>query len=171
MLICKHPAGGIIGSVTLIDVEDGISISEPVTAINDFTDEILHFNYQSNQPNLADAKPVSTIVNLGFSAVEVTWPTGIEAFSSVIMKTSLYGEFALDTSINAKTDWLVTFPTKQFFTDASLNPTTVLPFSGPFQGRACEEVYLTFTDREQQWLPDYASGIQPGIPYTYLRKK
>ncbi len=110
------PTGGLMGKVELINVARGIAISEKATVIDDFSDEVLHFPPENNSPNLSDGKTTSFVVNNKGEKLITQWPTGFEAVSSVLMKTSISNEYVLSDSIGAQTDWIMTMPTRQFHT-------------------------------------------------------
>ena len=157
------PSGGIMGNVILIDVAEGIAASEEATVIDDFSDEILHFRVDNDSPSLADGKTTSTVQNNGAS-FDMEWLTGFEALSSVLMKTVISNEYALDPSINAKTDWIITMPTRQYHTDLEYasSDTPIAPFTDELKNNdaSCEpySIYGLF-DREEQ-----SPVIQPEGP-------
>ena len=145
------PTGGILGNVTLIDVINGIAVSEPVTTLVDFSDDILHFNIDNSSPSLADGKTTST-VEVNGAIYNLEWETGIEAVTSVLMKSRVNNEYALDTEINAQTDWIITMPTKSFHTDPMFlsDESPIPPFIGTLAApNYCEEFGYAIYDREE----------------------
>ncbi len=110
------PAGGLAGNVVLINVIEGLAISEKATLLNNFSDGVIHFNVDSVSPNLNDGVTSSTVFHDG-RLFESQWSTSFEAVSSVLMAKNLTSEYALDEGISAKTEWLMTFPTSQYHTD------------------------------------------------------
>ncbi len=156
------PSGGVTGDVSLIDVLNGTEIKQQATALGDFSGSILHFNIDNDSPSLADAKPVS--INYGVNGQKQTlnWPTGIEAVSSVLMKSTIDNEYELDASTNVSNDWIITLPTRQYHTDP-VYAVTSLPLK-PFvansvNGITCENYNVTdIFDREE--------GITPGFPQS-----
>lgn len=120
------PSGGITGQVILVNVSEGISISQDPTALDDFSDEILHFNANDDSPTLADSKTTST-VNHKHGMNQLDWGTGFEAVSSVLMTAKIANEYALDASINAKTDWIITLPTKHYHMDEKYSNEMLVP--------------------------------------------
>ena len=100
------PTGGVMGNSTLINVNQGIAMSQPVTVLDNFSDQVLHFNVDSDSPSLADSKLTSTLEIGENSSVEFEWSAAIDAVSSVMMKDSVFNEFVLTDSIGAQTDWI-----------------------------------------------------------------
>jgi len=147
------PSGGIMGNVILIDVNEGVAMSADATVLDDFSDDILHFNIDNDLPSLADGKMTSAVENNAV-IINMGWPTGFEAVSSVLMKSKLSNEYALDASINAKTDWIVTLPTAHFHTDP-INLSTnevVAPFTSLLANNkpGCEPYFVSgLYDREE----------------------
>lgn len=161
------PSGGLIGNIVLINVIEGLSINEKATALNDFSEEIMHFSADNNAPNLTDADPVSTVKQQG-QTYESQWSTGFEAVSSVLMAKSLNAEYALDEEISAKTDWLITFPTSQYHTDPLFVQGDYA--IGPFvemsdQEPSCAKYYIyNVFNRDGERLIDSIGIPPPGSP-------
>ncbi|MCF6319532.1 MAG: hypothetical protein L3J83_09705 [Proteobacteria bacterium] len=150
------PTGGIMGNATLINVTAGLAMSQPVTVLDDFSDDVLHFNVDSDSPSLADSK-FTSIVDIGEnSSAEFEWSSAIDAVSSVMMKDSIFNEYVLTDVIGAQTDWIMTLPTRQYYVDPLFTDrnTPVAPFSIKTDNRTnCEEMTIVFYDREAQ-VPD-----------------
>jgi hypothetical protein len=70
-------------------------------------------------------------------------------------------ELNTEAALGASTDWLMTFPTKQFYVDPGIVGTSfdlhLPPFSDLFDGSSCDGVSPNFFDR---------SGIQDFIQYV-----
>jgi hypothetical protein len=162
------PTGGIMGDVILIDVEDGLSISQDGIAIEDFSDDILNFSSDSELPNLANAKSESYVQANG-SSHKLQWSRGIDAISALLMRFELQNEYALDAVIAAETDWLVSFPTKQFYTDPTIigssepiPPFTTSMFLNNAVRRGCEPYGVSVINDREARNPVLPPGI--GIP-------
>ncbi len=111
------PAGGISGDLTLINVPKGVAMNAKPTVIDSFSNEILHFNPESDSPSLADGMLNSRIVDKQGRSFDIAWDSGIKALSSVLMVSSFANEFEINSDFGAKTTWITTLPTKQYFTD------------------------------------------------------
>ncbi len=120
------PTGGLSATAILINVAQGISMAEPVTALTGFSSRILHYNSNSRSPTLADGTNRSTVI-VDNQSQQLIWPTGFEALSSVLSKAVIHGEYALDEAIQAQTDWIISMPTRQFHIEPE---TAAAPFSG-----------------------------------------
>ncbi len=120
------PSGGISGHLILVDVVEGISISQDPTVLEDFSEDILHFNSGDDSPSLANSKTTSNIEQNGGS-ITLEWPTGFEAVTSVLMTSTLSNEYALDQGVNAKTDWIITLPTKHYHLDEQYTSEESIP--------------------------------------------
>ena len=160
------PSGGITGSIELINVLNGVAISEPVTALKDFSDVILHFSADNDSPALSDSKLSSTITAEQGNSLELHWETGYESVSSVLMKTQIMTEYVLTDGIGAQTEWMVSFPTRQYFVDElyiGQSPFPIPPFAGTRGDNVytyeqnnntifpdCEVITTTLYDREEQ---------------------
>jgi hypothetical protein len=146
------PQGGITGSVVLIDTFNGIEIKQQATILEDFSRDILHFNVDNDSPSLADASAISKITDVNDNTQAFNWATGIEAVSSVLMKSSMANTNEIDTDVT--TDWIATLPTRQYHTDPvyAVSGIPLKPFEiNAVNGISCEQfndngVY----DREQQ---------------------
>ena len=162
------PSGGIMGNVILIDVNEGVAMNEDATVLDDFSDDILHFNIDNDSPSLADSKMNSAVENNAI-IINMDWPTGFEAVSSVLMKSQLSNEYALDTIINAKTDWIVTLPTAHFHTDPIHLQTNevVAPFTSLLTNNkpGCEPYLVSGLYNREELAPINPPGtVIPGSP-------
>ncbi len=71
------------------------------------------------------------------------------ALNAALTAESISNEFATDASAGAKTEWVVTFPTKRFHVDTALAP--LAPFTSAWSKTeaSCHEVETEFYDREE----------------------
>ncbi len=146
----QPPTGGITGNITLIHVGEGFAISQEPTVLKNFTDAMLHNDIGNESPSLADST-LSADIEYNGTYANITLPTGIEAVSALLMKQTLSNEYALNPDIAAKTDWIMTLPTRQYHVDPeySVSQTPVAPFTS--NGLACEPFSVSkMFDREEQ---------------------
>lgn len=129
------------------------------------------YNDSFHQPDLADANTTGTYLDT--AGVQQNGPAnGAAAVLYVLARQSVVNQWAnrnvAATGWKVNSDWIVTFPTKRFYTDASSNefsgrapgrsglPTVGLPapfanfFSTPIAGQSCDPVTFKFYDREEQ---------------------
>jgi len=184
----NSPTGGLFGSAAVVDVANGTMLAYNPEAIDGFFDvpgdaADLHEDPGSLEPSLNRARtgsvnpPVTSYVfssGTASTVVTSTWNRGIDAVSAIFMVDALYNEYTTDNNLGAETEWVVTFPTKNFYVDDVLFggrvslPTTGAPSGlrfalAPFAGYgftrtssaglsgsfACESVDLTIFDREE----------------------
>jgi len=147
--------GGLFGSASIVDVAEGVDFAYNADAIQSFTLSQLHSAPGDLFPSLITGSETSSIVFYEGIAVTTDWLTSsVEAVSASYMHQNLYGEYALDTEIAAKTEWVVTFPTKSFYVDParSISPVPVEPFTRTISANGACEPYAVdgFFDREEQ---------------------
>lgn len=159
------PANVLVGNATLINVASGKAIDATPTAIQGFQDQnAIIFAPGDLQPSLADGNvgpTVNMLVDGALAAVTITpaiVPGSVEAVSALITANSLINEYAsggTETS-GARTDWVVTFPTKHHYTDSPISTFTQAqtqpPFHQAFQptGQSCDPISLSLYDREEK---------------------
>ncbi len=161
--------GGLYGYGVLINVDDGTAFGMDATAVVNFADlsqgplPNLHTEPGNIEPGLNDAQLNVTVFNAD-TASSSTYPmvTGIDAVSALFMTDVIINDYVVDPDINAKTDWIVNFPTKKDYTQG---PLAIAPFSsvwGPNAnddgGIACEPVSLFFWDREEAFEDTPSEG-------------
>jgi hypothetical protein len=170
------PANVLVGNATIINVAKGIAIDATPTAIQSFADtNTIIFVPGGDLPTLAegdnltanfivDGAPVQRAV----SPADVA--PSVDAVSTVLMAGSIINEYAsggTETS-GAKTDWIVTFPTKHYYTDGLGSITTVAfpPFTEAFtpRGSSCDAISVAIYDREEKTIRKVADNDFSPVP-------
>lgn len=162
-------SGGIYGAASIINVADGTMFSYNATAIDGFFDsgDMSHTDPGNLLPSLASGTGDTSYVFSGGAVLEHTWSETFEAVNAVITHDKIMNEYVTDAEIGARTEWVVTMPTKRLHTDQK---TTALP---PFTRGwyktgsgatlkwfyACEDLTFKFYDREER--PD---AVTPDAP-------
>lgn len=177
-------SGGLFGSATLVDVAEGFAVGYNADAFQAYSNAQQHANPGDLFPNIGTGSSSQSIIFNNGVAVTTDWLTSsVEAVSASYMHSNVYGEYALDDSINARTEWVVTFPTKSFYVDnlVSIAPVPVAPFTteivldpaSPLYGIGACEQYLVvgLYDREEMSPTDppgtvIPSPVPPGIDPT-----
>jgi hypothetical protein len=182
------PSGGLYGTGAIINIALGTYINYNATALEAFRSTAVHTTPISPEPNLADADPVSTVITSdrvirsiwGSQRVGSSNSPGqrIDAVSSVLMAANLSNEFSTEASIGAASEWVVTMPTKRFYSDSvtSGSVTAIAPFTIPFnvgapsniterQYNACEALLPTMVSRAQEIVQETVF-FQPPLPPT-----
>ncbi len=177
------PAGGIFGAASVVDGAEGTQVSYDADAVAAFAQTVLHSAPGDVFPSVrqADFDPnanglVDSLVfdsDLG-SVIASEWFAGEDAVSAVFMRNQIYNEYALDSDLDASTEWVLTFPTKRFYTDPAIvgefGPARP-PFTDVFDfptGGACEEFGIRFWDREERTVTPNITPIDfspqpPGV--------
>ena len=162
------PAGGLYGSGTIVDVQNGTLHAYTADAIEGFysgsPSAFLHSNPGSTFPSLAQAETGDTGLATTFvftatgQLIDSTWTSGRDdAVSALYMHNSIFNEFVTSPNVGATSEWVVTFPTKRFYVNKAAP--AIAPFTDVFpnDGSACEEIGINYWDREEQ-----VPGTPPG---------
>ncbi len=185
------PTGGLLGAGGIVNVAQGTFYAYNADAISGFSKTVLFADapYGASTLDLANTVPGVATAFVPDASGELSrsdYPTspaapgqpnrGIDAVSTLFMASSLLNEYNVDSSIGSNTDWVVTFPTKRFYTDSSIvgvpvgDPGALAPFNFTFGqlatgnggGKSCSLVWPTWFDRES------AVYIAPPPPYQGL---
>lgn len=150
------PTPNLFGSVAIVDVGQGTFFGYTPDALTGFTDTALAAGSSGSGPTLEDANtaiaaPLTRAsVVVGNRPLDVDYEFPIDAVSAVFMADAIYNEYFADPSFGAATEWLVTLPTREFYTDPALAQTVVPPFGALFQnGRSDTFVGGAVYDREE----------------------
>ncbi len=155
--------GGLFGSASIVNVGEGLAMTYDAIAIDEFWvgGAGNHSEPGSLLPSLGEGDSSSTVFDEGV-AVTSSYLSGAEAVSSMFTKQSIYNEYALDTFIDGKSEWVISFPTKNFHVDV---PVAIPPFTTEWNGvNACHEFELTIWDREEQLEILTVGGVSPRPP-------
>lgn len=157
------PNGGINGAASIVDVADGLMVSYRAEALRDFYTNAtapgaLHAEPVGATPNLASidsgrgvALARTDVPGLGWVNEEYALPSPRpDAVSLVLMQSEVLNDFNVDSAIGASTEWVITFPTKRYYTDVATSAEVRAPFTDPFRddGAAREQVRRDFHDRD-----------------------
>jgi len=144
------PTGGLIGGITLINVNSGSDYTADAVALDNFSDRSQYSGAGSTLPNLAQASPAISTVVANNAVFTSAWPAGPDAVSAVLMHDQVMNEFVLDAGTNSGTDWVVTMPTKRFYVGLGTGTPAEL-FQRNFNKTdgACDDVSLNIYDREE----------------------
>jgi len=174
-----NPTGGLFGSVAIINIAAGTMLSYNAEALDEFRQDptdfprgsknsvVLHTLGNQPHPNLSDAltdpanKLASASVFVDGQLLRADYPAetqAIDAVSAVFMADTLANDFVVEPAIGAQSEWIVTFPTKRFYTDQGLvGDTPIVPFSKSYpdqdsQSARCMEAGFSVYDREENSL-------------------
>jgi len=136
------PAGGIYGAASIVDVAQGTLYAFDAIAIDGFSDIAQHTGPGDPKPNLSTAVTDSAhdiataYVPIGNAMIRANYPAatrGIDAVSAVLMTDRIYNEYVTDPALGATSEWVVTVPTHQFYSDPAIVGTTARSYLAPFE--------------------------------------
>lgn len=168
------PSGGIYGGGAIVNVSNGTYINYNADALERYSVQIQHTNPGNILPNVATG---TTCVNaLGCANIAGTVPVNgaesivfdngnlivsnwtaanrVDAVSAVFAYDNLINEYTVETGLGARSEWVVTFPTKRFYVDPLFVAAAVPPFTVRFlgtegNGTACEPISISAYNREE----------------------
>ena len=124
------PTGGLIGNISIINVNDGTDFGLDAIALSQWSDRVQWTPAGSVGPTLADASPASSVVldsrDEDDLMVVTRWTTGRDAVSALFMTYGISNDFTVEQPIKAATDWIISMPTKRFYVRGNQ---TSAPFS------------------------------------------
>lgn len=118
-------SGGLFGGAAIINVGNGTMFSYDAKAIQGY-DRSADGNHQRPGglvPNLADGDATDATVFFGAPRDEAAtfhYLRSIDAVSAVFMHANTMNEYNIEAGLAAASEWVITFPTKQWYVDDSL---------------------------------------------------
>jgi hypothetical protein len=156
--------GGLFGGISLVNPLAGGDVTADAVALASFSATPLYFQPGSIFPNLPFVNPKLSVVFNNTEVVTTDWSASsnaVDAVSAALMHDNVYNEFVLDPGTKSGTDWVLTFPTKKFYFNASFNVTKL--FENNFRATgACDEILLTQYNREEQTVVNVPGFSPPG---------
>ena len=115
-------SGGLFGSAAIINGAAGTMYSYDAHAVQGFDDKDRgnHHTPGTSRPSLNSGNVTDAWVFFGepiVKAVELSYPFGIDAISAVFMHEKVMNEYAVNANIGGLSEWVVTFPTKNWYVD------------------------------------------------------
>lgn len=145
------PTGGLSGSSLFIVPELAYSMSIPVTAIDGWAKSGTNYHKSPGvlSPDLDDGVPKAVVNGVTVNYTSKT-NGSVLAMSALLAADSINNEVQTQDTIAGETDWVVTFPTKKYFTNgtSAAAPFTTVYDSTKVDGNACEPMTLVRRDRE-----------------------
>lgn len=170
-----NPTGGLSGEAMVLNVAAGTVMAYQATALADFRVDPADVPQGSRATVLNHYKPgdaivglddaisdpatnlVSAVINLPNRRQELVYPRerAIDAVSAVLSADAININYVNDASIGGTTDWVITFPTRPFYTDqaivgtAAIKPfTSIYPGAGGSENTAAMPVPYALRDRD-----------------------
>jgi len=124
----------------------------------------IHYQPGNIYPNLEDGDQNVATVFFGVpqnKAVDITYAFSVDAVSAVFMHEFTLNEYTTgDIPGAAATEWIITFPTKNFYVDFG---TVYPPFTQKYGASDCEVVSLVTFDRDERTFTEERGGILPPV--------
>lgn len=161
------PTGGLAGTGVLINVNNGSDMGYNAVALADLRPQSglpIYFDIGDDRPNWNNIDPVSAVIS-GTNAYRSDWLALFpeDAASSVFMHTDVINEYVLDNATLSNTDWVMTFPTKQFYVGGP-GDVAITPFTEDYDDGSCEPIDFTYFDREERGAAASDADFSPLPP-------
>ena len=144
------PSGGLSGSSLFIVPSMAYSMDMEVTAVDGWAKAGTNYHKSPGtiKPTLEDGVPKARVNDLVLDYTSQT-NGSVLATSALLASKSVFNEVQTEDVIAAETDWVVTFPTKHYFTNGTTPsaPFTAVYDSTEAKSTACETMSLTRRDR------------------------
>jgi hypothetical protein len=146
----QPPTGGLMGGMTLINVQSGSDYTADAVALDNFSQNVLYTGAGVTTPDLTQANPSISVVVANNNVYQSLWPAGPDAVSAVLMHDHIMNEYVLDAVTASGTDWVVTMPTKRFYVfPGTGTPAELFQRNFNKTDGACDDVTLNIYDREE----------------------
>jgi len=173
--LTSPPRGGLSGRASILNSPTGGAYTFSPTAIDAWTVLNSYTEAGSVSPKLIDVSPTTSNIFTSAGVVTATWPVGPNAMSAVLMRNTVQNEFILDAGTQSQTDWIVTFPTKRYFTltGPGAAPVASAPFANNFHNTvndgSCDPYSVSLFNREEQGPTGGTTLPQPSpLPPTVI---
>jgi hypothetical protein len=157
------PTGGLYGAASIINVAQGLMYTLNASAIDGFSSIVQHGAPAAATPDLNTGSPnagaaFAAYVAVGSKLVEADFNRSEDAISALFTADNLFNEYVVSPGLGAQSDWIVTLPTKRFYTDPALlfGAAVRAPFDNVFSsasgGTSCSPIATQFWNREEQTI-------------------
>jgi hypothetical protein len=155
----SNPTGGISGTGTIVSASmstgyaatalEGLELPLKLTDSGDVVGTTLATGLNKTARLITQNTETSST-----QTIAADFANSIDAVSAVLMVENLYGEYAQDATF--ATDWVITSPTRSFYTNPSSSPSARSPFVTSWdrnKGEACEPIFYEAFDRNSFYYP------------------
>ena len=166
--------GGLFGSASIVNPDKGYLFSYDATAIANFYQSftVSHTDPGFLTPSLQDGDVgfhqalISGVTSFSSNAF-LNWDQDVAGhlpLNGALTINALLNEYSLESSIEAATEWVVTFPTKRFHTDAvEFGLEAAIPPFGDLWTKddpySCDTIPFEFWDREEAKVEPDDGGV------------
>jgi hypothetical protein len=152
------PRGGLHGFAAIVDTLGGTMLGYGAEAIAGFSTMVQHTGQGDALPDLGsavgtDGVVVTRVVHADGEAM-LRYPAAqaIDAVSAIFTARAVYNDFVSSAAVGGASEWVMTFPTKLFYTDLTAGP-AIAPFVNVFprsgtQGSAPLSFAIDVRDRD-----------------------
>ncbi|MBL8299277.1 MAG: hypothetical protein JNN30_13140 [Rhodanobacteraceae bacterium] len=188
-----NPTGGLSGEAMVLNVAAGTVMAYQATALADFRVDpadlpqgsrasvVKHVMPSDGLVGLSDALSdpatgfANAVIDLPNRRQELTYPRerAIDAVSAVLAADAVNVSYVNDASIGGTTDWVVTFPTRRYYTDSAIvGSTPIKPFTSVYPGAGGSEntaampVSYSLRDRDGRSVL-VAGGLTPVVDLRF----
>jgi hypothetical protein len=123
----ERNSGGLFGGAAVINVNDATMYAYNAKAIQGFDKDLdgnsLHYEPGSINPNLNSGDQNVATIFFGVPqdvAVPLTYYRGVDAISATMMHEYTMNEFNQLAALKTASEWIVTFPTKNWYVDRAI---------------------------------------------------
>jgi len=116
------PSGGLFGGAAIVNVQGGAMYSYDAKAIDGFFgDDDVDSDYLHQEPGTilpsldSGGNAIGIVFVDGKAKSSIGLERGVDAVSYVFMHDQIMNEYTTESAVNAATEWVITFPTKQFY--------------------------------------------------------
>ncbi|MGA9335378.1 MAG: hypothetical protein WBV39_13955, partial [Rudaea sp.] len=176
----QPPTSGLIGTASVINVSNGTYFTYAADALEGFTSVAFPVSTGAG-PSLADVNDagapdtVTAQVNSNGTSVTAVYPTAhaIDAVSAVLDAATVFNQWQVQADGSVGSDWVVSFPTKQFYVDALNNggdADAIQPFDSGFNqfsglpGTACAYAGFNLFNRDESVIDPFFCGFSSCPP-------
>jgi len=159
--------GALSGSAAIVNVGEGTFFAYAADALAGFSSHTLFNNVfgnlllYANSPDSSARNGVLAHVDSGDHHLSLDFPVfGIDGVSAVFMADTIANDYLVAAGLGANTEWVLTFPTKPFYTDPfyiGLNP--VAPFADAFHAPGVSNVRVNAIQYDQEEGHGAASAL------------
>lgn len=164
----SEPGNFLKVSANLVSTIDGTALDVPVEMLGNFSNVQIMDMPSGILPNLTMASPAISYQvddNATFRAVSFT--RRYDAVSSLFSAVSVINEY--ETGSDVFTDWVITFPTKEFYVDTSISRGGLAPFEKVWNaGSSCDTVDFNYFDREEETTTQKTVLVPSPAPKTVV---
>lgn len=170
----QAPTEGVAGSAAIVDVSQGTFYPYDAVALAGFSDTVLFDDEaaawngleRANSSDATHGVARATLLTGSGKPLTLDYARGIDAVSAVFMANRLYNDYLVNPDLGAATDWVVTFPTHEFYVDPQqMAGDTPAPFETVSEDDA-SPVSIQFHSYDREALTSTAR-CPPGFPICF----